>query len=949
MPCIVNISPSPFINFCRMSVRREGLLDDAWEKTQIKVFSKWVAKQLQQRQIKFETLETDFEDGTNLINLLEIIGKDPMPGKWHKQPKMLLQKRENVDLALKYITQVKSIRVVGIGADDIVNKNLKLTLGLTWTCINKFMIEEISVEEATARDALLLWCKKNTAGYDGVNVTNFTNSWSSGLAFCALINKFRPQLLDYDALDKENHRENCEKAFAACKELGIYVYLDPEDLVGIVPDEKSVVTQVAEFFHFFAGESKVQAMADKLKRTIAIQKNIDELKNTYAEDARAAVEKMNTEDAKLKAEDYEKTIPGVRGKLASVIAYSRDVRPEIVDHRAKAMRSWAALVTKCKSGNRPLPAIPEGLEPEALTAKFNDIETTATTRRDELTKELEDMIQKKVDDFMRKCTDIINSCNEKHDAVKNVSGTTQEKKDQVEAKLHEAEALSEPIAELTPLFKELVELRINNLSSQTDDSVNRHHSQLITFIKHLLEQLNGKLFEEECDSRIAEYNAKAEPLYQEALAFKEEVMAIQGDLVERRTQYLAKQAEVPVKRDHVQEIDPIFDGLERDSLHLRVNHSPTEIRTVYAVTLQHIIIELNKIFEEMVKNFDAAAVPIIEGITAIVTQSHQLPGDAATVKAQVEQNLEALNEFQSKIEALEAPYNELIEFKLNYKVTYTYSDATGELEQARLDLKQIILAKKTFIEEEERKARINAYTVKADEHMNAAHALDAKINAVDGDLEPKRQKLYEVREEVNEKKAKATEELTPLYEDLEKDQLHLQITTTPTSTQIFFDNLVSHIDTLVKEIDAAIAAAKGLEISEEELNEFKDTFKYFDKDNSKTLEYFELKACLTALGEDITDDQAKEFCKKYNSHPEKGTALDFDDYVRFMLDYHSRAETTESTMEAFKALAQNNPILTDAQINQYFTQEEGDYLRSQLKQNENGYEFAEWVDSLYNK
>nr|AAC72899.1 alpha-actinin [Trichomonas vaginalis] len=930
-----------------MSVRREGLLDDAWEKTQIKVFSRWVQKQLLARQIQFETIETDFEDGTKLLNLLEIIGKEPMPSKWHKQPKMMVQKRENVDLALKYINEVKKIRTVGIGADDIINKNLKLTLGLTWTCINKFMIEEISVEEATARDALLLWAKKNTQGYEHVAVNNFTTSWNTGLAFAALINKFRPNLLDYSALDYNDHKGACEKAFAACKELGIYVYLDPEDVIDTTPDEKSVVTQVAEFFHFFASESKIAAMADKIKRTVAIQKQIDELKNTYIEDAKAAIEKMTVEDEKLKADDYEKTIPGIRGKLASVISYNRDIRPEIVDHRAKAMRSWAALVTKCKSGNRPIPEIPQGLEPEALTNKFNEIEQTSTTRRDELTQELNDMIKKKVEDFMAKCMDIINKCDAIHEEVKTIEGTTAEKKDKVEQKLHEAEDLQPALAELTPLFQELVELRINTLSSQTDDSVNRHHSQLITYIKHLLEQLNGKLFEETNEARINEYNALAQPLYDEAIAFKEEVLAISGELRERRTQFLAKQAEAPTKREHVNEIDPIFDGLEKDSLHLRVNHSPTEIRNVYAVTLQHIITELNKIFEEMVANFDATAVPIIDGITALVTSSHQIPGDAAAVKAQVEENLASLDGFAEKIQALQDPYNELVEFKLNYKVTYTYSDATGELDQARLDLKQIILAKKTFLEEEERKARINNYTVKADEHMNEAHALDGKINSVDGELEPKRQKLYEVREEVNAKKEKAAEELTPIYEDLEKDQLHLEITSTPASINIFFENLIAHIDTLVKEIDAAIAAAKGLEISEEELNEFKDTFKYFDKDKSNSLEYFELKACLTALGEDITDGQAKEYCKKYNSKGE-GTALEFDDYVRFMLDHFSKAETTETTMEAFKAIAQNQPVLTDAQLDQYFSAEDAAYLRSQLKQGENGYEFADWVNSLYN-
>ena len=52
------------------------------------------------------------------------------------------------------------------------------------------------------------------------------------MAFCAIINRHRPDLLDYDECDPDKPLENLEKAFAiAKKELGVIRFLDPEGTV----------------------------------------------------------------------------------------------------------------------------------------------------------------------------------------------------------------------------------------------------------------------------------------------------------------------------------------------------------------------------------------------------------------------------------------------------------------------------------------------------------------------------------------------------------------------------------------------------------------------------------------------------------------------------------------------------------------------------------------------
>ena len=55
----------------------------------------------------------------------------------------------------------------------------------------------------TGIPALEAWCKRVTSGYAGVNIIDMTDSWRSGLAFCAIIARFRPDLMDFTSLEDD--------------------------------------------------------------------------------------------------------------------------------------------------------------------------------------------------------------------------------------------------------------------------------------------------------------------------------------------------------------------------------------------------------------------------------------------------------------------------------------------------------------------------------------------------------------------------------------------------------------------------------------------------------------------------------------------------------------------------------------------------------------------------
>ena len=107
----------------------------------------------------------------------------------------------------------------------------------------------------TGKQALLEWCRQATAGYPGVQIVNFTSSWADGLAFCALVHRYRPDLMDYDALLSATPAARTGKAFSAAASLGILQLLDVDDVVAFKePDELSIVTYISENYHFFKKE-----------------------------------------------------------------------------------------------------------------------------------------------------------------------------------------------------------------------------------------------------------------------------------------------------------------------------------------------------------------------------------------------------------------------------------------------------------------------------------------------------------------------------------------------------------------------------------------------------------------------------------------------------------------------------------------------------------------------
>nr|XP_006820247.1 PREDICTED: EH domain-binding protein 1-like [Saccoglossus kowalevskii] len=132
-----------------------------------------------------------------------------------------------------------------------------------------------SGKKITPAQELLEWCKEVTKGYRGVRVTNLTTSWRNGLAFCAVVHHYRPDLIDFASLSPHDIKGNNKKAFNSAAKLGVPKLIDPSSMVLLsVPDKLSVMTYLFQLRTHFLGQAmEVHTIGDPQKQSTYVVGN----------------------------------------------------------------------------------------------------------------------------------------------------------------------------------------------------------------------------------------------------------------------------------------------------------------------------------------------------------------------------------------------------------------------------------------------------------------------------------------------------------------------------------------------------------------------------------------------------------------------------------------------------------------------------------------------------
>lgn len=150
-------------------------------------------------------------------------------------------------------------------------------------------------------------------------------------------------------------------------------------------------------------------------------------------------------------------------------------------------------------------------------------------------------------------------------------------------------------------------------------------------------------------------------------------------------------------------------------------------------------------------------------------------------------------------------------------------------------------------------------------------------------------------------------------------------------------------------------------VSQEKLEEFRETFEHFDTDKSGFLEYSELKSCLRSLGltikiidEGETDPEFEALLRQLD--PNGDGVVSKSEFQTYMINRETdKAESSADVLNAFTAAAHEKPYMTEADLVQAMGPEQADYCMRHMNQFVDaakievggGFDYSRFVESVF--
>eukprot|EP00004_Rigifila_ramosa_P009734 TRINITY_DN213_c0_g1_i1.p1 TRINITY_DN213_c0_g1~~TRINITY_DN213_c0_g1_i1.p1 ORF type:complete len:1246 (-),score=385.52 TRINITY_DN213_c0_g1_i1:64-3723(-) len=364
-----------------------------WVGLQNKVFTHYISQKVAKRQIKVADCVKEMTDGMLLIQLLEVLSEKTFTGKIEKNPKLEVQKLDNISQALKFCWECGVEMKIKPAPDSLFKEDQKVILGLVWAIMLRFMkFGEDDEDQTNAKDALRMWVANKTAGYAGVQIQDMSNSFRDGLALCALVHKHREKSIDFASLSAADGAANIRTAQEAAKKYFLLEpYLTPEEVQKL--DDNSMVVYIGDYYVAFAEMRKLETAAKRISKVIKLTKENDAARAEYKATGEKWVALRDASLALLNDRTIDNTMAGAKARLAAFHKYKKDDKTRLIGWQMDLHQVFNTLQARLKHNNRPAFQPAAGQSPTEVDASITAINKLEAERQVELYAELNRQIK----------------------------------------------------------------------------------------------------------------------------------------------------------------------------------------------------------------------------------------------------------------------------------------------------------------------------------------------------------------------------------------------------------------------------------------------------------------------------------------------------------------------------------------------------------------------------
>eukprot|EP01105_Mastigella_eilhardi_P024476 TRINITY_DN6390_c1_g1_i1.p1 TRINITY_DN6390_c1_g1~~TRINITY_DN6390_c1_g1_i1.p1 ORF type:complete len:974 (-),score=347.49 TRINITY_DN6390_c1_g1_i1:92-3013(-) len=966
---------------------------EEWLILQKKIFSRWVSQKLWiTHHIKVTDVVEDIsKDCHVLIYLVEVLSEKKFTGKLEKSSKLRVQQLSNFNAVLKYIfDDCGLVMKIHPSAEDLVDKNERTVLGLLFNIMLKFLkFGDDESEQVNAKDALLLWVKNKTNGYEGVNIVNFTASFHNGLPLCALINKHRPKLLDYQAMDKSD-KLGCIKASmnAAEKYFSLEQYLTPAEFTKL--DEASMFVYVSEYYYGIAEQRKLDQAARRLGKVIKFTKTCDAMRAQFNEQAQQFKDRVASVEVVLNDRTIDNTMAGAKQKIEEFYLYKQNDKGVIIGLQLALEGLYNNLSMLLAHNKRPEFFPPSGLTLKDIEATVQRLEVTEQERKVALHAELNRQIRLVgLNEHHKLISDKLNSWAE----LKDTYLSTKEVIESVGAARYSLSTLDAYDIEAKDV-KENTVVELKKLGSQLRDNKYEHQVDVDAREHHV----------DEFFQKLTSLSAAKRPVLDDDLA---------RELFKEKLRIMASQ--------HKDKYGKICDWQTAKKAYLAVREE------LHSVPEVHVCLALLEAFDQEQKGTRDSSVASLKKLgneilsAAYKTQyseyKYHLPQEITAAEADIDTKFGELTEgSKSKklyLEQCLARETKLEELRVEFGIAATeytrwVKDAVENLQMAHFgfDLEEVEAYKAELDKEEAQLENQNGEKhqkwsslwelVKSLENPYTKLTIN-DMNTSEGQLTSARQeRKFKYEKElttqrandalckqfaeladplsrwVNEQKDTITRSRSLLREQLAFVEQHI--------TSFGADGAKrAEIDTLQEKIDKAgvtnnrhtILTAKDVNvqwvqysaflekkkqmleteieheerrgITEEQFKEIDNNWAEYQKGDS--LDLRGLKACLYSLGEELSKEGLTAVLTEHGD----GHKVAYKGFRSFMLHLFGDTDTKEEIVNGWVLIARGDDLVTEERMNLVMADADVAYVKQTAELKDNAYNYRSWTEVIFSR